>query len=475
MDGKTSLSEPVSTSTQISELNNVDNIRKTKKNKILFGFAIVILLLAAGLFYFKPYISAFFDKKQSVAVTVTPTRSVLQITPTVEITPTSTATSAGTPNPTLSAKDNLKINDAYNSFGISLLKKITESESNKSVFISPLSLEMAFSMIMMGAATDVQKEMAKTLGYGNRTNEEISSLSTKYLDSVTSDNPDIIFSVANSIWIQKIWEKAIVPEFLSVNSRAFKARIEVLDLTNTEGVKTVNDWVSEQTKGKITKILYGPLSADKIMALVNAVYFKGNWTTPFDSKLTKEKLFTTGRNEPIKVEMMAQTEGFLYIENTNFQAVKIPYGNKSGWNMVIFLPKTPLLQFLKTASYDNWNKWQDEFQYRQGTIEMPRFKFEYELELNKIMSEFGMKLAFLKGERFPGMISGPAWIGMGIHKTYIDVNEEGTEAAAVTALIPVAGGGGGLEPFRMEINHPFFYAITDSNETIIFIGVFQEP
>lgn len=387
---------------------------------------------------------------------------------------TSPVASSTTPVSELTFKEAESLSRAYNTFGINFLKNRFAAEVNKNIFISPISLEMAFSMAMMGASPDVQQEMVKTLGFRMENNETIKTLSQKYLAKVTAPDKDVTISIANSIWTQTTAK--VNPEFLAVNKDAFQAHIESLNLTTIEGIAQVNNWVSEQTHGKISEVLTNPLRLDQIMALVNAVYFKGNWTAPFDKSKTKDQEFTAGDGAVSKTAFMEQSAEFQYLENPQFQAVQIPYGAEEKWRMYLFLPKSNMTALFNSLTLPNWQKWQAEFSSRQGTVFLPKFKLEYEADLSNIMNQLGMKLAFMEGDRFP-RIAPLVWIEKGIHKTYVDVNEEGTEAAAVTALIPKAGGGSEPEPpFIMNLNHPFLYAIVDvKTDVIVFMGVLQKP
>ncbi len=379
-----------------------------------------------------------------------------------------------TPIDKLTPTEAESLSRAYNKFGINFLKNRFAEEEDKNIFISPVSLEMAFSMAMMGAAPDVQQEMVNTLGYGAESNASIKTLSQKYLAAVSAPDQDVTIAIANSIWTQTTAK--VNPEFLAINRDAFQAEIRSLDLTTTAGITQVNNWVSEKTHGKINEVLTDPLRPEQIMALINAVYFKGNWITPFDKSKTKEQVFTTSNGTSGKTAFMEQSKEFMYLENAQFQAVQLPYGAKEDWHMYVFLPKSSLTSLFKSVTLQNWQKWASEFSSRQGTIFLPKFKLEYEADLVDVMNKLGMKLAFAQGDRFPN-IAPLVWIEKGIHKTYVDVNEEGTEAAAVTALIPKAGGGGEPEPpFIMNINHPFLYAIVDTKtDVIVFMGVLQKP
>ncbi len=367
-----------------------------------------------------------------------------------------------------------KLSSAYNSFGIEFLKNRVKGEQGKNIFISPASLEMAFSIAMMGAAPSVRAEMVKTLGFESASDSDIKDLSQQFLSQITKPDQDVTISIANSIWTQITAQ--IKPEFLSVNKEAFMARVQSLDLTTPAGIAVVNQWVSDQTRGKIKAILDNPLLKEQIMVLVNAVYFKGKWTTPFDTKLTADQKFTTENGISLITPFMVQTDSYKYLETNQFQAIQIPYGKGENWAMVIFLPKSDINTYLNFLTPANWSEWLSLFTLRDGTISLPKFKAEYKAKLPEIMRSLGMRSAFETGDQFPG-IAPLTYIAEGIHKTFVEVDEEGTEASAVTALLPVAGGGQNPEPpFTMTVNHPFLYAIVDTNTNMaVFLGIMQKP
>ncbi|MBE9511919.1 MAG: serpin family protein, partial [Bacteroidetes bacterium] len=258
------------------------------------------------------------------------------------------------------------------------------------------------------------------------------------------------------------------------NQNYFYAEVSPLDFNNPEAVNTINNWVADKTNDKITEILdYIP--ADAVMYLINAIYFKGIWKYEFDESDTEEKPFYLSDGTTKDVPMMVQEASFNYFSNDIMQAVEMPYG-AGNYSMVILLPqnnKTPD-DIIDQLSNDNWNRWLSEF-YEAGKahIQLPKFKFEYKNKLNDELINMGMGIAFGNADFSKINPNRDLFISRVLHKTFIEVNEEGTEAAAVTLVelreTSIAG-----ETFI--VNKPFIFVIKEKyTNSIIFIGKVMEP
>src|SRR5699024_6269181 len=238
-------------------------------------------------------------------------------------------------------------------------------------------------------------------------------------------------------------------------------------------------WVKNATNNKIEQIADKPLNPDLISILTNAIYFKGSWTYPFDQKQTKDGTFHLSEKSKKDVSFMKLTEDLEYLNDKEFQAVSLPYGEEE-MSMKVFLPKknSSLKEFEEMLSSKNWKVWNSEFQTKKGTIILPKFQIDYETSLNKTLQQLGMESAFNKDANFSRMIQGndPVWIGQVKQKTYIDVNEEGTEASAATSTEMETTSAPVNKPFQMKVNRPFFIAITDDETgAILFIGSIYQP
>jgi len=371
------------------------------------------------------------------------------------------------------AKEVRQLATAHNFFGFNILKQLLVEDKNKNIFLSPASIALALSMTYNGAEKETKAVMAKTLQVENMTIDELNQASESLMTLIASPDPKVQISVANSIWARAGEE--FRQEFLTANEKFYRAKITSLDFKLPSSADTINNWVSENTKGKIPTIIQPPIPAEMVMYLINAIYFKGTWTVEFDKKLTQEREFTSLNGTKSLRPMMKQTrKDFNYLETDDFQAVELPYGKNERLGMYVFLPKRDLADFFSKLTGENWNSWMDKFLKREGILVLPKFKIEYEKKLNDTLGQLGMAVAFGGGADFSKI--GPGlFISEVIHKSYIEVNEEGTEAAAVTSVGVGKTAIGPDEKFYLEVNKPFFYAISDKQTgEVLFMGVAGE-
>ncbi len=370
--------------------------------------------------------------------------------------------------------------EADNRFGLDLFKRIVaESAPNDNVMISPLSVSMALSMVYNGANGDTRREMEQTLGFSNLTTEEVNASHKALLAALASADPDVLLQVANAIFYHQSLQ--VKNDFLSVNRNAYNAEISSLNFGQAASLDIINSWVAEKTAGKIPSIL-DQLDPDLMMVLLNAVYFNGIWKSKFDEKRTHDLPFTMGDGIQRNVETMQLESTIAYQSGSLFSAVQLPYG-KGRFAMTLLLP-TPgksMADVRNELSLTRWNVWMKGFKETSNVVvQMPRFKFAWELRLNQTLKAMGMEKPFIpKVADFTGISSETdLFIDFVIHKTYVDVNENGTEAAAVTAV--------GMSTTSMPVDQPvktyfiadrpFVFAITEkSTGTILFIGEMNAP
>jgi len=242
--------------------------------------------------------------------------------------------------------------------------------------------------------------------------------------------------------------------------------------------------VEKKTENKITKLVkQQDLNKDTLLILINAIYFKGKWETPFKKSATRDREFTLVGGSKKKCPMMSRSDEFPYFSGAGFQAVSLPYtGDRL--RMAVFLPdeKSTLKEFLKSVTATNWKAWLSRFRDRDGSIVLPRFKMEFEAELNDPLSRMGMAVAFNRRRAdFRNMcVLKPgenAYISKVRHKSFVEVNEEGTEAAAATAVVMMKlTASMPQKPFRMVVDRPFFFVIYDSEtRAILFMGSVTDP
>ncbi|VVC02718.1 Serpin (serine protease inhibitor) [Candidatus Bilamarchaeum dharawalense] len=376
--------------------------------------------------------------------------------------------------PTVNTTD---ISVAHNNLGFNLFHKLTQP--GKNLFISPSSISFALGMVHSGAAGQTEIDMAKVLSIQTIDQPDLANFN---LIKALGEDKSVELSIADSIWLDDGF--SIKPDYQKNMEKYYLARISNVDFSNPQSATTVNGWVSDNTRGKITKIIDPPLDGVEAI-LINAVYFKGKWTSPFNASLTTNRTFTFSDGQTKQIAMMQKKSSFDYLENDQFQAVRLPYGNQS-LAMYVFLPKQPLIgsqkieDFVQNMDSAKWNDWLGSFSHESGTVILPKFKMEYSTELDEQLKQLGMASAFSDNADFSNMAIEPVKISRVIHKTYIETNEEGSEAAAVTAVVMVATSAPGPytppKEFYMDVNRPFFFAIQDDKTgEILFMGVVNDP
>ncbi|MEO0083172.1 MAG: serpin family protein [candidate division WOR-3 bacterium] len=364
-----------------------------------------------------------------------------------------------------------KLIAANNDFGFRVLSQLTKDLPKQNLLISPMSIAMCLNMVYNGADGETKSAMAKTLGIEDFSLEQLNSANAELLTKLKSSDSKIVVNIANSIWGHKTVK--FKQTFINQNKKYYSAEVVSLDFYNPKSVLKINKWVAAQTNNKITKIVEA-LDPSQLIILINAVYFKGSWSLAFDKSKTKELPFTLIDNTQIKIPMMTQTGSYFYYEDASLQVIKLPYG-KGKMNMYLFLPKDNLVDFLSAFDSKQWLEYQSQFQYQKGSITLPRFKFEYGKTLNDILIALGMQIAFTEAD-FINMCDQLVFISDVLHKTYIEVNEQGTEAAAVTATFMATAVLEEPKPFTMVVDRPFFFVICDDEtNAILFMGAVTNP
>ncbi len=368
-----------------------------------------------------------------------------------------------------------KLVDANTKFGFKLFSEILKQDSKQNVFVSPTSVAIALSMAYNGASGETQQAMAKALELQGMSLQDINQANETLKASLENADPAIQLSIANSLWAKQ--GITFKPDFIQTNKQFYSAKVTELDFAKPDASSIINNWVKENTRGKINQIV-GQLQPSDVLFLINAIYFKGNWTKQFDKSQTTEKPFYLSDGTQKKHPMMSQSGKYRYYENETFQAVTLPYG-KGRLSLYVFLPRknTNLDTFQQQLTLENWQQWINQFGMRQGSIQLPRFKFDYDIQLNSALKALGMESAFSAGANFSNMTSASVAIDEVKHKTFVEVNEEGTEAAAATSVgMVLTSVRVPQEPFQMIVDRPFFCAIRDNQSgTVLFMGSIKEP
>jgi len=358
-----------------------------------------------------------------------------------------------------------------NLFGFKLFKNIEEATpAGENIFISPLSASYALGMVWNGAVGETRQAMGTALEMTDLTEEEI-NLSYRSLMSVLPNaDPEVIVALANSIWSRQ--NKEIVPEYIDLCQTYFDALVQSVNFQDPATVDAINQWCSDNTNGRIDEIIKPPILGDVAMMLLNAIYFKGTWTHLFDSLDTYDGKFQLEDDSYVDCRVMTREDTLDYFSNEIFQAVDLPYGNES-YSMTIMVPNynKTVDDILAVLNDDNWKSWLDGFYRTEMPIYMPKFKFEYEISLKQILMAMGMEIAFTPAADFSGMfVDGVGWIDKVKQKTFVQVDEQGTEAAAVTIVVMVDS------IFGFFINKPFLFVIHEHQTgAILFMGKIANP
>ncbi len=371
---------------------------------------------------------------------------------------------------------NPRLVTAQTRFGLQLFSQLVQSQPNQNVVISPTSVALALAMTYNGAQGETQTAMAKTLELQGMSLPELNQANADLAAALKNPDAGVRLTIANSLWARQGIE--FQPEFLQRNQTFYGAQVSNLDFGNPSAVGTINRWVQQNTQGKIPQIV-DRLNRDQVLFLINAIYFKGQWKRPFDKAQTKEQPFYRADGTQKSHPLMSQQGNYAYYENEQFQAVALPYGQGGKLSFYVFLPRqtSNLNQFYQKLTPENWQTWLQQFRRREGTVQIPRFKLEYGTDLKQPLSALGMAPAFdLQKANFSGMGQMPMAIDQVKHKTVIEVNEEGTEAAAVTSVGIVATSMPVGEPFQFTADRPFFCAIRDNQTgTVLFMGAIGNP
>ena len=364
-----------------------------------------------------------------------------------------------------------RITSANTGFGFRLFEELVEQSPDANVFISPVSVAIALEMTYNGAQGETQQAMAEALKLEGMSLRELNRANAALIGKLKSLDDDILLNIANSLWARKGEE--FRPDFMKRNQDFYQAHIETLDFSDPQAPSVINAWVKEETQGKIEDMV-NAIPGGMVLYLINAVYFKGSWAVRFDERYTRERDFTLLDGSKKKVPMMiTKSDQFGRFQGDGFQGVSLPYGDGEA-SMYIFLPDrdSSLEDFYRRLDAGNWEDWVSQFHTEEVQIILPRFRLEYEAILNNALSKLGMGVAFDSSKAdFGGICAGKCWIDEVKHKAFVEVNEEGTEAAAATSVSLKKGG-----PIPVIVDRPFFCAIRDNDTgSVLFMGSVVEP
>ncbi len=365
--------------------------------------------------------------------------------------------------------------DANSQFAFDILKAVYQDDTEGNVFLSPLSISTALTMTWNGAAGTTKKRMAEVLGFSNIEEVMVNNGFAYIVDMLNRSESGIKISLANSIWIRDGFK--VLDSFKNTNAEYFAAEIRDLDFSDPGAADIINGWVKENTEGLIESIVDDEIDSATVMFLINTIYFKGSWQVEFNPDKTYESDFIVDGQVAGKVDMMSEKGDAVYYDAEEYKILSLPYGDGDMF-MDLILPAedTEIDDFIRRFDLDEYEEALENLNVNHDVIvAVPKFKTEYEVSLNEALSSLGMGEAFTGAADLTGMNeNGNLFISDVKHKSYIDVNEKGTEAAAVTSVeIKLTAI---MDPITFIADRPFLYTIRDGKTgSILFMGVFDTP
>lgn len=369
-----------------------------------------------------------------------------------------------------------KIIQSDNQFGMELFQKINETDTEgKNIMISPMSVSLALAMAYNGAEGTTREQMEDMLHKLNLTPDEINQSYKTLVDALQSHDVKVDIDIANGIFYHE--DFSVKSDFLNTNKEYYDAEIDALDFGNSKKtLETINGWVKNKTRNKIESIL-NSISPYDVMVLVNAVYFNAEWTYRFEKNNTANRVFFYEDGSSSNIPTMMIEEKFNYYQDSQFEMLELPYGGGK-FSMLVLLPNEgySVNQLIKTLTPDNINLWVANMSEYEKKVFLPKFEFKYENTINEELESLGMTDAFnVQKANFKGINEDQQiYISEVKHKSYIKVDEKGTEAAAVTSATFTTTAVGPGEIFAAD--HPFVFAIKEKDtNAILFIGKVLNP
>lgn len=378
------------------------------------------------------------------------------------------------PNKIVLNKKAAEIIEADQQFAFDLFKEVDALSDEDNLMISALSASYALGMTLNGANGDTKEAFRQVLHFGELTDQEVNESYMDLMSQLATLDDEVVFTIANSIWYKMGY--TILPDFISANQDYFDAVVEELDFSDPGAVDIINGWIEEKTNDKIRDMLdYIP--GDAVMYLVNAIYFNATWKYQFDPEETYKGDFSLEGGGLHQCDLMQVEGAFSYTSQEKFSAVELPYGD-SAFSMVVLLPQPGVStsELVETMTAENWNSWSASFYPTNILINLPKFKYGFKSLLNDPLINLGLGIAFSGSADFSNITTmADLFISRVIHQTFIDVQEEGTEAAAATIVeMRETSSPGG--PLQFVADRPFLYLIKEnSTGAILFMGKVGKP
>lgn len=366
---------------------------------------------------------------------------------------------------------------ASNAFAFDILRATAAGEAEANILLSPLSASFALSMAMNGAAGSTLDEIRSTLRYGTADLEQINAANASLAELLLGLDGAVDVRIANSIWARQGFP--FEQSFFDAMRHWYSAQVATLDFDASTAAPTINEWVDRSTRGRISNIVDAPLPQDAVMFLINAIYFKGSWRDRFEASATRDAPFTLANGSTKTVRMMNRTGPAYYHGAVDGTQVLEQVYSRGAFAMTIVLPPagTHVDDVIAQLDAPRWNAWMDALRETEAEISMPAYRLEYRTVMNEALQALGMETPFARGGAdFTRMSSAgrQLFISRVLQKTFMDVNEEGTEAAAVTS-VEVGVTSMPMRP-RIVVDRPFIVAIRERfSGTVLFIGRVGDP
>jgi serine protease inhibitor len=368
-------------------------------------------------------------------------------------------------------RDQQVMTDSANHFAFKFLKTLNTTTEDPNYFVSPVSASLLLSMITNGAVGETKDEIKSVIGLSPYTQGDVNAFCRALVSNLLTTDKDVTVNIANSVWINKTYE--IKQQFKDSVKNNYEAGLNVCDFSQNDlTAKTINNWCSDHTNGHIKNMFStSEIDGGVAMILVNALYFKAKWANSFDSDLTANDNFTNEDGSVSSVKMMNKQLTASYVKSNDFTVVELPYG-EGGYSMVIALPNSQLSQSdaANRISSDIWKQWMGTLGTQTINLQMPKFQMDYSCNMNSILYLLGMKNALTQFADYSD-IGKDVHINLIKQKTYLNIDEDGTEAAAITSGSSVTSPGPVSNVINMKINHPFFFFIKEKRTgAILFEG-----
>jgi serpin B len=362
-------------------------------------------------------------------------------------------------------------------FFSSLLQQDTASDNK---LVSPFSIYMALSMVYNGSAGSTRDSMAGTLALAGISTAELNAVSAALIKQLPSEDSKVTLSIANSLWYQQNGPQP-VPDFVDSMTEDYSGYIQALNFSSPASLTTINSWVATKTDNKITNLL-STLSPENIMVLINAIYFNGTWQYAFNPADTRDNTFYLSNGTTSSVPFMNQQANLWWYQDSAYTMLELPYGAGNSFDMYVVMPTNPQVSLRSFATAFNNSTFAAGLSLLDSqaiNLYLPKWQTSFSIpDFLPELATLGMGIASGPGANFSAMFSTPVYISQAVHKTYIDVTETGTEAAAATAFTMFTTTAIGSKPEIpvVMVNHPYLYFIVEKQTgAILFEGTMNNP